>query len=127
MRPSIIKYAGPYTTPKQSRRDKGPSALHEQCENVTIPTLHGQDAAPLNPCYAAGPSVVLLQSKNAHPSSPSLATEPSVQSAMAGPSRAASPTQGQEVQHASPGPSGTQIQPEFANVSIFSYLSYRNI
>jgi hypothetical protein len=89
VRPSIIKYVGPYTTPKQSRRDTGPSALHEQCENVTIPTLHGQDAAPLNPCYAAGPSVVLLQSKNAHPSSPSLATGPSVQSAMAGPSRQA--------------------------------------
>jgi hypothetical protein len=29
------------------------------------------------------------------------------------------------VQHASPGLSGIQIQPEFANVSIFSYLSYR--
>ena len=41
---------------------------------------------------------------------------------------AASPTQGPPmVQHASPGPSGIQIQPEFANVSIFSYLSYRNI
>ena len=43
--------------------------------------------------------------------------------ALPGPSRAAPPTQGQEValQHALPGPSGIQILPsDFANVSIFS-------
>ena len=43
------------------------------------------------------------------------------------PSRAAPPTQGQEVQHASPWPSGSQLQPGYKNVSIFFYLTYRNI
>jgi hypothetical protein len=35
------------------------------------------------------------------------------------PSRAVPPTLGQEVQHASPGPSGTQLQPGYKNLSIF--------
>ena len=50
--------------------------------------------------------------------------------ALPGPSGDAPPTQGQEVthQHALSGPSGIQILPsDFANVSIFSYLSYGNI
>jgi hypothetical protein len=44
--------------------------------------------------------------------------------ALPGPSRAAPPTQGQEValQHAMPGPSGTQVQSEYKNVSISTWL-----
>ena len=56
-------------------------------------------------CNAAGPSTI-------HHTVP-------------GPSRAAPLMQGQEValQHALHGPSGAQVQPGYANVSIFSLLS----
>jgi hypothetical protein len=53
-----------------------------------------------------------------------------IQHALPGPSRGDTPTQGQEVtlQHALSGPSGIQILPsDFANVSIFSYLSISSI
>ena len=45
--------------------------------------------------------------------------------ALPGPSRGDTPTQNHEVtiQHALAGPSGTQVQTDYANVSIISYLS----
>jgi hypothetical protein len=106
-RPSIIKYAGP--TPKQ--------VLTAQVQPSVQATM--QPGQKLKSKWADTFNATAQSAQEINDVGPSAHHH-----VLPGPLRAAPPTQGPPMlQHASPGPSGTQVQPGFANMSIFSYLS----
>jgi hypothetical protein len=94
VRPSIIKYAGPYTTPKQ--------VLTAQVSSVQATMQPGRKLKSEWAAAFHGPLIPVPSTQERDVTAPSI------------------------LQHALPGPSGTQVQPGFANVSIFT-STYRNI
>ena len=101
--------------PEKRAREDEATPLRPSIIKYTGPSNpHIGYSRPTLPAQAAAQST-----KERNAASPS-----ALHHALPGPSRAAPPTQGQEValQHAMPGPSGTQVQSEYKNVSISTWL-----